>query len=582
MPNAIDSLLSQVYEQIRDGDHNSALSSIKSFLKPWVHSPRLYARVFGSRDLDSACLEIGKSVMTKRALPKESGSAGDNLVFVASQLYMSGGHTGLLEDYVRALAPRKCHILVTDHEGWTDREKIAERFSSLSCELNFAPKTDSLLEKLEWLLDAISDLRPERCFFFHHPDDPAAVAAMQPEVCNKIAFVHHVDHTFTLGLYVPVDRHLDFRSGGEINCRTHLGLDNTVVVPLTVPDARLQRKDFLTGRLVTCTSGNNKFEHPYAYHFTEVLPELLSVTGGTHVHIGSISEVSENKIRSTLAQKGIAQSDFEVIPWVKSVWHALVENNVDLYVDSFPVTGLRALVEVMGAGVPILAHRNYVHQLLSSEGFTYRDAFVWSVPADIQSVLRDVTRESLKHHSGMSRAQYLEAHTDEAFRKFVHAGVFEPLAPSPSIHCSGELASHSTYETDDLRSFMDGLVGFLDDQREPEIAKAARILAALESMQIEPTISDQLLTNLLNPVEVEKFDSISTRLANLIVLNDALEGVYPVIENGAVNKERLSKMLFELAKLERANGASSVSAHCRRLLLMMRQMRDRFRSNAAP
>jgi hypothetical protein len=566
MPNAVDTLLKSVYTQIAAGDPQSALTSIRSFLAPWVNSPRLYARVFGSRDLDKACIAIGKSVLAKRSFPEKP--PGDRLIFIASQLYMSGGHTGLLEDYVRSLAPRECHILVTDHDGWTERDKIVERFKPLSCEVSFAPEGSNLLEKLEWLMDSLSSLRPERSFFFNHPDDPVAVAAMQPELCNKVAFVHHTDHTFTLGLYAPADRHLDFRPGGQMNCRHQLGVRNTFVVPLTVPDPGVQRTEFPdSGALVTCTSGNNKFEHPYAYHFTDVLPRVLSITGGTHVHIGGISERSEGKIRSALREKGIPDSAFKVIPWVKSLWDAVVENNIDLYIDSFPVTGLRALVEVMGAGVPILAHRNYVHNMLSSCGFVYEEAPVWAVPEDIEEILSTIktgTLEALGRQRSQSRSKYLKDHTEDVFRKAVQ----EAIAENSSAL---DQHSESTYETDALRSFMDSLIGFLDDPSNSELTKVSRVLSALENMQTESSTSDQLLSNFLTPSEMEKFQAGSTRLANLITLNDALDSVYPVVENGTLNKERLSRMLFQLATMEESQERSkNLSSHCRLLIRKVR------------
>jgi hypothetical protein len=568
MPNAVDTLLESVYTQIAAGDPESALSSIRLFLAPWVNSPRLYARVFGSRDLDTACIEIGKSVLAKRSsVTKEPHS--EKLIFIASQLYMSGGHTGLLEDYIRSLAPRECHILVTDHDGWTEREKITERFKPLSCEVTFAPKSSNNLEKLEWLMDRLSSLRPEWCFFFNHPDDPVAVAAMQPELCNKIAFVHHTDHTFTLGLYAPSDRHLDFRPSGQVNCRHQLGVKNTFVVPLTVPDPGVQRTGVgNSGGLVTCTSGNNKFEHPYAYHFTEVLPRVLSITRGTHLHIGGISERSEGKIRSALREKGIPDSAFKVIPWVKSLWDAVVQNKVDLYIDSFPVTGLRALVEVMGAGVPILAHRNYVHNMLSSCGFVYEEAPVWGVPEDIDAFLSSFSKSGqagcLRSQAALSRDKYLKNHTQEVFRQALQEAIGENSS-------AGEQQSERIYETDELRSFMDSLIGFLDDQSNTELAKVSRVLAALENMQVESTTSDQLLSNFLTPSEMEKFQAGSTRLANLITLNDALDSVYPVVENGTLNKERLSRMLFQLATMDDSRESTkNLSSRCRLLIKKVR------------
>jgi hypothetical protein len=176
-------------------------------------------------------------------------------------------------------------------------------------------------------------------------------------------FYHHADHHFSLGLFLEGFKHIDFHAFGFHRCRNESQITDNIYLPLTASDFGVNSKvEFMQdGKLVTCTAaGHNKLEVPHFVSYFDLIPELLAETGGKHIHIGKLSWFARRKLQWNLRKAGVDASNFVYVPWVPSVWKALQDYRVDLFVTSFPIVGGKTLVEVMGAGVPIVVHDNPV------------------------------------------------------------------------------------------------------------------------------------------------------------------------------------------------------------------------------
>ena len=88
-------------------------------------------------------------------------------------------------------------------------------------------------------------------------------------------------------------------------------------------------RSFARGHLTTCSSGGfEKFElthyHreqiPYAYRYEKLVPHILKASGGTHIHIGTLSERMLSIIRRGLDELAVSHDRFIHIEYVPNLW----------------------------------------------------------------------------------------------------------------------------------------------------------------------------------------------------------------------------------------------------------------------
>ncbi|WP_157645085.1 hypothetical protein [Burkholderia ubonensis] len=437
---------------MEDGDIDRALGLPLEFVQKVIRDPRTVARIFADRALDIFCRDLGSRVLaTMRPLDAASGAAaeGVNHVFLATELYATGGHTAVVEDLLKI----KCFdgqpvILLTNVLGTAKLDVIARRFEPYGVKIECAP--DGTLEsRLLWTLRRLRALRPAQLLLFNHHQDSVAVAAAQPGIAGKVIFYHHADHHLCLGVTLEYDLHVDPTPMGYHNCRDQLGLTHNAYWPLTAEDkgvpAGFERELSTGGKLRTCSSGTrNKFEQPYLFQYGCVVPELLEVTQGSHVHIGLLSDSTLTQIADGMRSAGIPSDRFTYIEWVPSLWQAIVDERVDLYLSSFPISGARASVEVMGSGTPTIAHESYVSRFHGAGDMLYRQALSWRTSAELFEHVSRLSAERLREESRMARSRYEEMHTLEALRKSVLA--WHAARPAPPLR---------PYQSDPLQVFLD-------------------------------------------------------------------------------------------------------------------------------
>jgi len=205
-------------------------------------------------------------------------------------------------------------------------------------------------------------------------------------------------------------------------CRGDLGIQGNRYLPLVVadqgvrsPSSRFIRPD---NTLLTCTAANfNKIEVPYFIRYADVIPALLLATGGRHLHIGRLRPTTLRQIRQGLRKRGLPDSAFQYVPYVTSVWRALLEHGVDIYVASFPHGGGRTLIEAMGAGIPVAIHSHSASRLLGAFDLAYRGAMVWRIPEELFEQINAATTETLFRHSHLARTHYEEFHREDVLRQ---------------------------------------------------------------------------------------------------------------------------------------------------------------------
>ena len=467
----VDALSDELASLFEAGDVESVLSRIQAFVRAVDSDRRAIAKIFADPVLDEWCQRIGATLTAQLGFSssaKESERA--DCVILATELYRAGGHSAVIGDLVRTgrFGPRTV-LLLTDTLETADPAIAAERFGSL-VESEIAP-AGSLVDKLRWTSERLLALRPRRLILFNHHYDSVAVAAAQPGVADEVVFYHHGDHQLCLGVTLAHTLHVDPHAVGFHNCREAHGLTKNVFWPLIVDDLGAPGPfiDHSTA-LRTCSSGSsNKFELDYKYKYVDLVPRLLACTGGTHVHIGPLSDTALGQLYAGLDAVMVPRDRFVHVPWVQSVWRALQQQRVDVYLASFPLGGGRVAIEAMGAGIPMIVHSSYVSSFFGGQDMLYPQAFVWETPDQLLSHVGRIDSQQLKRESRWARAHYEQHHTASALARAIDAG--SNAAPPPPLR---------PQRSDPMQSFLDDVHYALQDH-----LTAAEIAPIFEQLERE-------------------------------------------------------------------------------------------------
>lgn len=453
-------LKNKVLHLIEIGEIDRPLRLIHDFVERIITEPLCTSQIYGSKDLDYLCQRIGEASLEKikhnDANKKTSNYHRPVYAYIVTKLQNSGGHSRLIEDFIKARQESQHIIISTGLAGKSDADSLLRRLGNQDSVVYEAAPKNNFQNRLTWLQTKLLEIHPNKVYLFNHHPDSVAVAAIQPEMGVDAYFYHHGDHHLCLGVYLSYLKHIDPHPMGYRNCRDVLGIEN-IYVPLTVGDRgdRPQDRPFLDdSKLTTCTAArSNKIEIPYFISYLDIVPQIIKNTSGKHIHIGRLSPWALYRIRRGLKRYGVQQDRFVYTPWVPSVWNALHDYGVDLYIASFPYGGGLTLIEAMGAGIPVALHRHLYSRVLSGIDLAYPDAFNWRFPNELLEFCSNLTGEYLELNSRRARNQYLTFHRPEYLEQFLSGKDSFELTP-------GELKGVFAPEYDEWAYWMERQISF--------------------------------------------------------------------------------------------------------------------------
>lgn len=489
---------SQLNQLVDAGDIEHALAFTRFIVDHVRHDPAATSLVLGSPALDKLCARIGATTLAQlrqHGLPTAADAPAD-VIILATELYALGGHSRVIEDFIRA-QPHKRHLLMlTDFFGSADDNALSV-FRAVGVDVQRAP-AGSRLDKLLWTQMALARHPQAQVFLFNHHADAVAIAAVQPGLNREVLFCHHGDHNLCLGVHLPHARHIDFFAPFQHACAAR-GCP-AEYWPLSVPDGGARTPDTTRHALRTCSSGSwSKFDQPFAFHYAELVAPILQTTGGSHLHIGDLPDAVRAEIAASLQSAGIAADRFSHLPRVPSLWQALLDESVDLYIGSFPIGGGRALIEALGAGIPVITFRHPVSPMLGTTGLGPADSWSWAQPDELLQILGEATPEALARRGQQARAHYLQHHAPDTLRACI-AG--ERIVTPPPF---------AAQRGDDLGAYLLRALG-----RDEQIAPVLDKLAELARSARPPAPPTNALADAIALFNAAKFEEAYAALMPLL------------------------------------------------------------------
>lgn len=318
------------------------LSHISEYAWNW-HTGR-----FTSRFIENECIKIATSF----AQPNSPSGIEESefVVFAATELYETGGHTRLLENYAEYLSKKKfiIKLIITrqNHNQVPQRIKGSKLFRDIICLLD-----NNCTEGINTIREISSCA--SYIFNFQHPDDTLLITALNYSNRPYTYYVNHADHVFWLGIsasdailnlrpysqsltetrrnakltkhILPVRLNLERKYPEKAASRIALGLDPDAVVFVIV-------------------SALWKIFPDLNYNIYEIIAEILKLDKRIVVlMVGSTSEDYKNFSGNDKPERvkcyGV-QSDT-----------AIYLAAADYYLEGMPSSSLTALMEGIAAGI---------------------------------------------------------------------------------------------------------------------------------------------------------------------------------------------------------------------------------------
>jgi len=138
------------------------------------------------------------------------------------------------------------------------------------------------------------------------------------------------------------------------------------------------------------------------------------------------------RLRANFFRRGVSWERIRFLPHVPSLPQALVDNGVSLYLGSWPITGARALVEAMSAGVPVLGHVNYAHEYLGGQSLLPPGAPVWRTPPEFFEIVSALKIDELRRQSTAASEHWQRVHSSGQLAKWLSGQELAPgIIPAP-------------------------------------------------------------------------------------------------------------------------------------------------------
>jgi hypothetical protein len=321
------------------------LIKIASYFASYNHTG-LFSDDFLEREL----IKIANSIKEKVSCSPEVNS----FLHVATSVYKFGGHTKLIERFVKFSDKNSKHSLVLTKQDGEVPDWLTNTILNKNGKIFQLKGSD--LEKAKVLREKAS--KYEKIILHIHPFDVIPVLAFGTEKFKQpVIFYNHADHLFWIGVSIS-DLVLDLSSGGKELSNKKRGIKNSKILPvpvdcreksvLTKEKARKTLNLPMDKKIIISIGTPDKFQPFGKFNFIEKSFEIINNIKDVIVVVVGPSKKEKmwkrafEKSKGKIIPVGIIDKE-KLFYYIKSA---------DIYLESFPFSSSTATVEVMLLDVP--------------------------------------------------------------------------------------------------------------------------------------------------------------------------------------------------------------------------------------
>ncbi len=424
MINSIVQFFDNQRVALKKNELGDFLQNMIHFFAELGNSPSLQGHQIISAQLDAMCQQAGELSAFKLLRQVNNLPAEAHNVILLTELYCQGGHAEIVRDILRK---SKLPVLLLATNINNRKSPILRSILDEENVLGvFVANDDTYVEKLRTTQAVLANSYINTIFILVHGYDAVGISAISADSGKNVFFLHHCDHSPSLGCYLEGARHVDLHNIGFLRCRNEFNITTNRYLCLSSMNLRSKRIDdtFVNPVFKTASCGGiHKISHPgYHISYKEVVLHTLRKRKGVHFHIGYLSDEYIKDIRDSLIQSGISEDQFIYLGETPNLAEVLVQLEVDLYLPTLPQSGGKALIDVMAAGIPILTHQNARDRLWGSIDLIYPTALTWATFGELDDALEKYDAQFLKSQANESRAYFERFHNETLFSEQLTKG----------------------------------------------------------------------------------------------------------------------------------------------------------------
>lgn len=377
------------------GQYEEALRLVFRFLGALAYDPNMSrlarARRVTSPEIDWHCAHIGGLIgAAAKILPtppaEDQAETGPVVILVSGMTQDREGMWQQTRDMVALWRGRR-RVVVVSTELLPTMPDIQQRLGE---DVELLLNTDQgLVEKTAWLIWHLGQLRPAQILVNPARNDVAILAGLRRE---------HAPHIHLLGFhatgYLPgvhsyaLDGHV-LRRPYDLAWYHRLAPQRAVIHLPHFLDTAPAPVATGGGAPVTATAASTPgaVEGQYDYGLHLIIPVLLKAGALRHVHIGPLSEAMLNRIRKELIRQDFPPAAFVHLPDSGDLAADLATGGASVFLQGFPWSEITPLLVAMAAGLPVIAHRNYLNPALSLHDLCPPGTPEWSDAQQLAAII---------------------------------------------------------------------------------------------------------------------------------------------------------------------------------------------------
>ena len=327
---------------------------------------------FSSVNIDQAINDIAQKL--NKVTSSDISIYPYDVLFIATELYDTGGHTKLLENIAKFENDIGSNVTL-----FVTRQSISNLPKRITSKQNIFKKiicicTLPINQQIERLRKAIDS--SVRVYNVQHPDDIIAPIALSLRQYHNTTYVNHTDHLFWVGAHF-CDRILNIRPyAAKLTLERRNAEIPSIVIPIKVALVEHDMTRSEAKNLLGLTENNTvlltisefyKIFPEHEYNFLELVEEILTKYPYIHYYFVGITESDFIRVTNRKPPKNLY-----LLGRLEDI--SVYQYAADIYLEGMPMNSLTACIDSVYRGAyPILMWGPYHENMNLESEYYFKD-----------------------------------------------------------------------------------------------------------------------------------------------------------------------------------------------------------------